>query len=104
MISNLQYCPRSYCKAYCYSNESQCDLSVAATGDQTAKPSEEAKRGILSYFLLKGVEGDADSKKNNEISAAELYDDLKANVIQQSSGLETTDLQGAAGRALLRFK
>ena len=33
---------------------------TAAGGDQTAKPLEEAKHGMFSYFLMKGMEGDAD--------------------------------------------
>tara|TARA_B100000989_G_C19531982_1_gene470570 strand:+ start:1609 stop:1869 length:261 start_codon:yes stop_codon:yes gene_type:complete len=86
MISNLQYRPKNYCKAYSYSNESQCHLPVAATGDHTAKPLEEAKRNILSCFLAKGMEGDADSNKYIEISAGELHEYVQANLIQQSSG------------------
>ena len=30
---------------------------TAAGGDQTAKPLEEAKHGMFSYFLMKGMEG-----------------------------------------------
>ena len=104
MISNLQYRPKNYCKAYSYSNESHCHLPVAATGDHTAKPLEEVKHGILSLFLMKVREGDADANNENEITAGELQVYVETNVIQQSSGLETTELQGAANRVLLRFK
>jgi uncharacterized caspase-like protein len=30
---------------------------TAAAGDETAKPLEEAKHGMFSYFLMKGMEG-----------------------------------------------
>ena len=30
---------------------------TAAAGDQTAKPLEEAKHGVFSYFLMKGMDG-----------------------------------------------
>ena len=33
---------------------------TAAAADETAKPLEEAKHGMFSYFLMKGMEGDAD--------------------------------------------
>ena len=36
---------------------------TAAAGDQTAKPLEEAKHGMFSYFLMKGMEGDADANR-----------------------------------------
>lgn len=92
MISNLQYRPKNYCKAYSCSNESHCHLPVAATGDHTAKPLEEAKHGILSLFLMKSREGDADANNDNEITAGGLCGYVETNFIQQSSGLETTEL------------
>ena len=45
---------------------------TAAAGDQTAKPLEEAKHGMFSYFLMKGMEGDADANQDNQITAGEL--------------------------------
>ena len=42
---------------------------TAAAGDQTAKPLEEAKHGMFSYFLMKGMEGDADANQDNQITA-----------------------------------
>ena len=36
-------------------------VMTAAASDQTAKPLEEAKHGLFSYFLMKGMEGDADT-------------------------------------------
>ena len=65
--------------------------ACCSNGDHIAKSLEEAKRGILSCFLLKGMEGDADSNKNYQISAGELPECVQANRIQQSSGLETTE-------------
>jgi uncharacterized caspase-like protein len=48
-------------------------VMTAAAGDQTAKPLEEAKHGMFSYFLMKGMEGDADSNQDNKITAGELH-------------------------------
>ena len=77
---------------------------TAAAGDQTAKPLEEAKRGIISYFLMKGMEGDADANKDNQTTAVELHAYVQQNVIQQISGSQTPELQGDADRVLVRFQ
>jgi len=79
-------------------------LLTAAAGDQTAKPLEEAKHGMFSYFLMKGMEGDADANKDNQITAGELHQYVQQNVVQQSSGRQTPELQGDADRVLVRFQ
>jgi hypothetical protein len=77
---------------------------TAAAGDQTAKPLEEAKHGMFSYFLMKGMEGDADTNQDNQITAGELHAYVQENVVQQSSGSQTPELQGDAERVLVRFQ
>ena len=79
-------------------------VMTAAAGDQTAKPLEEAKHGMFSYFLMKGMEGDADANNDNQITAGELHQYVEQNVIQQSSGSQTPELQGDAERVLVRFQ
>jgi len=79
-------------------------VMTAAAGDQTAKPLEEAKHGMFSYFLMKGMEGDADANSDNQITAGELHTYVQQNVIQQSSGSQTPELQGDANRVLVRFQ
>ena len=75
----------------------------AAAGDQTSKPLEEAKHGMFSYFLMKGMEGDADSNNDNKITARELHAYVEQNVVQQSSGSQTPELQGDKDRVLVQF-
>ena len=77
---------------------------TAAAGDQTAKPLEEAKHGMFSYFLMKGMEGEADKNGDNKITAGELHSYVQQNVVQQSSGSQTPELQGDAERVLVRFQ
>jgi uncharacterized caspase-like protein len=79
-------------------------VMTAAAGDQTAKPLEEAKHGMFSYFLMKGMEGDADANNDNQITAGELHAYVEQNVVQQSSGSQTPELQGDASRVLVRFQ
>ena len=79
-------------------------VMTAARGDQTAKPLEEAKHGMFSYFLMKGMEGEADKNQDKKITAGELHQYVQSNVIQQSSGSQTPELQGDAERVLVRFQ
>ena len=66
-------------------------VMTAAAGDQTALPMEEAKHGMFSYFLLKGMEGEADTNQDNKIIAYELHSYVEKQVIQQSSGSQTPE-------------
>ena len=79
-------------------------VMTAAAGDQTAKPLDEAKHGMFSYFLMKGMEGAADVNQDNQITTGELHAYVQQNVIQQSSGSQTPELQGDADRVLVRFQ
>jgi uncharacterized caspase-like protein len=79
-------------------------LITAAAGDETAKPLEEAKHGMFSYFLMKGMEGEADSNQDNQITTGELHTYVQQNVIQQSSGSQTPEIQGDIDRVLVRFQ
>ena len=76
---------------------------TAAGGDQIARPLEEARHGLFSYFLMKGMEGGADINNDNQITAKELHAFVKQNVIQQSGGSQVPELQGDTERVLVRF-
>ncbi len=78
-------------------------LFSAASNEQISRPLEEAKHGMFSYFLMKGMEGDADTNADNKITARELHTYVKQNVVQQSSGSQTPELQGDKDRVLVQF-
>ena len=59
---------------------------------------------MFSYFLMEGMEGDADSDGNNEITARELHACVRENVVQQSGGSQVPELQGDGERVLVRFR
>ena len=106
----------------CYSNNTrprhaECQSSHSYQSQRTSSPRglhshdsgswrpngqalEEAKHGMFSYFLMKGMEGDADGNQDNQITAGELHAYVQQNVIQQSSGSQTPELQGDADRVL----
>ena len=50
------------------------------------------------------AEGDADANKDDKITAGELHAYVQRNVIQQSSGSQTPEIQGDADRVLVRFQ
>jgi len=76
----------------------------AAKGDQTSQSLEEAKHGLFSYFLMRGLEGDADANNDNQITAGELHSFVTDKVERQSGFKQTPDLQGDAQRVLVRFQ
>ena len=78
-------------------------LFSAASNEQISKPLEEAKHGMFSYFLMKAMEGDADTNADNKITARELHAYVEQNVVQQSSGSQTPELQGDKDRVLVQF-
>jgi len=78
-------------------------LFSAASNEQISRLLEEAKHGMFSYFLMKGMEGDADTNADNKITAQELHNYVKENVTQQSSGSQTPELQGDKDRVLVQF-
>ena len=53
---------------------------------------------------MKGMEGEADLNGNNEITAKELHAYVQKNVVKQSSGKQTPELQGAEDKVLVRFE
>ncbi len=78
-------------------------LFSAASNEQISRPLEEAKHGMFSYYLMKGMEGDADTNADNKITARELHAYVEQNVVQQSSGSQTPELQGDKDRVLVQF-
>jgi hypothetical protein len=53
---------------------------AASSGDQISSTYEEKGHGLLTYFFLKGLQGDGDVNKDGVIELAKLYEYLKPNV------------------------
>jgi hypothetical protein len=53
---------------------------AASGGDQISNSFEEKGHGLLTYYFLKGLQGDGDGNKDGMIEMAELYDYVKPNV------------------------
>ena len=85
------------------------DVTVfsASSGSEISSAWPEKKHGLFSYFLMKGMRGDADSNKDNQITVGELGDYVKENVSdmagmldrEQTPGLQTLDKE----KVLIQF-
>ncbi len=69
----------------------------ASQADQISSSSYELKLGIFSYFLMKGMEGDADANKEGKITLVEMQSYLAENVGRQA-GMLSRRLESAAHR------
>ena len=57
---------------------------------------------MFSYFLMKGMEGDAEANNDIQITAGELHAYVKQSVGRFSAGAQTPTMLGDAGRWLLQ--
>ncbi len=78
----------------------------AASGLQISSGLDEAKHGLFSYYLMKGLEGPADSNGDKAITAGELQAYVLKNVRQQAVRLgreQVPELSGDGDRVLVRW-
>ena len=78
--------------------------ALAAELAKDIKTEGDLKHGIFSYYLLKGMEGDADANKDGKITLGEMQAYLVENVGRQAgmmSRRQEPQLIGDAGRVLV---
>ena len=75
---------------------------TAGESNQTAGVLDEVKHGRFSYFVFKGLEGEADANSDGKISAGELHKYVRESVGRFSAGAQTPTMLGDAGRWVLR--
>lgn len=77
---------------------------TASANDQISSSSPALKHGIFSFYLMKGMEGEADTNKDGKITMGEMQDYLSDRVSRQAMTLnrkQTTQLVGDASRVLV---
>jgi hypothetical protein len=77
---------------------------TASQADQISSSSPDLKHGIFSYYLMKGMEGDADANKDGKITLGEMQAYLEENVGRHAgmmSRKQEPQLVGDAGRVLV---
>lgn len=69
----------------------------ASAPDQLASSSPELKHGVFSYFLMKGMEGEADENKDGNITMVEMQTYLKEYVGKKAMSLNRTQVPQLIG-------
>jgi uncharacterized caspase-like protein len=75
--------------------------------DQISSGLKEAKHGIFSYYLMKGLEGNADINNDKKITNGELITYLDENVSQKASELgrqQNPSLAGDPDKILMSYQ
>ena len=75
---------------------------AAGETDQIAGVEPEVKHGRFSYFVFKGLEGEADANQDGKITAGELHKYVRESVGRFSAGAQTPTMLGDAGKWVLR--
>ncbi len=77
---------------------------TASSNEQISSSSPELKHGIFSFYLMKGMEGDADGDKDGKITAGEMQEYLSDKVSRQAMSMsrrQDTQLVGDANSVLV---
>jgi uncharacterized caspase-like protein len=77
---------------------------TASQADQISSSSPDLKHGIFSYYLMRGMEGDADANKDGKITAGEMQAYLAETVSRQAGIMnrkQEPQLIGDANRVLV---
>ena len=76
----------------------------ASQSDQISSSSPDLQHGIFSYFLMKGMEGDADANRDGKITLGEMLEYLTEQVARQASMVsrkQQPQLLGDANKVLV---
>ena len=79
---------------------------AAASGAQLSSTYEAAQQGLFSYWLMKGLEGDADTNKDKKITTGELHEYVSKNVgpmAQRRNRQQDPQIMGDSTRVLVSY-
>ena len=69
----------------------------ASAPDQISSSSPELKHGIFSYYLMRGMEGEADANGDKQITVGEMQTYLAENVTRRAMGMNRTQQPQVVG-------
>ena len=78
-------------------------LFTAASAQESAWSLPEAQHGTFSYFLMKGMEGNADLNGDKKLTNGELQEYLLDNVSRYAQQQQTPQMIGDPDQVLVRF-
>ena len=85
---------------------SNVTVLAAASGAQLSSTYEAAQQGLFSYWLMKGLEGDADTNKDKKITTGELHEYVAKQVgpmAQRRNRQQDPQLMGDSTRVLVSY-
>ena len=85
---------------------SNVTVLAAASGAQLSSTYEAAQQGLFSYWLMKGLEGDADANKDKKITTGELHEYVARQVgpmAQRRNRQQDPQLIGDSTRVLVSY-
>ena len=65
---------------------------AASASDQMSTYHPDGKHGLLTYFLLKGLRGEADADKDRSVTTAELFSFVQP-AVEREAGRQNVDQQ-----------
>ncbi len=77
------------------------NIFSASSGRETAKVLKEAEHGLFSYYMMKGLEGEADKNNDQQITNGELITFINKNVSRQAD--QTPQLNGNPDQVLVQW-
>lgn len=69
-------------------------IFLSSKSEETSLESKGLRQGVFSYFLLRGLKGEADYNKDGVISIKELFDYVSLNVKEYTDGKQTPVIKG----------
>ena len=81
-------------------------ILAASSGSQLSSTYEAAQQGLFSYWLMKGLEGDADTNKDKKITTGELHEYVSRQVgpmAQRRNRQQDPQLMGDRTRVLVSY-
>ena len=85
---------------------SNVTVLAAASGAQLSSTYEAAQQGLFRYWLMKGLEGDADANKDKKITTGELHEYVARQVgpmAQRRNRQQDPQLMGDSTRVLVSY-
>lgn len=70
-------------------------LSASSAGQQSLEGKQwGGGHGVFTYYMVKGLKGDADKDHNSFVQVRELYEYIRTNVEEQTGGKQYPELKG----------
>lgn len=60
-------------------------VMAGATGNQISSDYDRARHGLFTYYILRGLRGEADRKRTGAVELGDLYQYVKTNVAEKAS-------------------